>query len=907
MSLGLLSFVSPWLLLGLAALPALWWLLRLTPPSPRRERFPAIGLLFELRPREETPYRTPLWLILLRLLLAVLVILGFAEPLINAGGGIAGLRALAIVVDDDWAAAPGWADRQARMDEAVNEAERANIPVLLLPTAPPAGGGPVTAIGLMTAAEARQKIRALEPMPWAADREGALAAIDRAPLPKGLAGDMAVLWVTDGLASADRDMAARLAQRLKQLGRLSVVADGPGGLPLLLRPPEVGPTGLILKLERAGAGQPQRATLRALDDAGRLLSRETVAFAAGEATAKHELKLPTELRNRIASLSLEAAGSAGGVLLMDDRWRQRPVGIVSGAEDENGQPLLSETFYVERALAPYAELRHGDVGTLLQRELSVLVMTDIGAVPEAEAAKLKTWIDKGGVLLRFAGPKLAQNADNLLPVRLLGGDRQLGGAMSWSQPARLAPFPAESPFTGLAIPSDVLIQRQVLAEPELDLGKKTWARLTDGTPLVTADKQGIGWIVLVHTTANASWSNLALSGLFVEMLQRLTALGQGVYGGQSKDPLPPLQTLDGYGRMVQPPPTALPLLPADIAANAVGPHHPPGYYGRATERRALNLGSALPPLAPLGAMPAGVTLNPVAGAETLDLEPWLLGAALLLLLIDLVIALALRGLLSVWRRPVVASLTLLLLLLPVMAKAQNADPEKFALDAAGTTRLAYVITGNDESDSISKAGLYGLTLIVAQRTAADLGAPMGLDIEKDELAFFPLLYWRVPADAPPLSDNAVQRLTYYLKHGGMILFDTADQLGLNGSNQGLSRMLRDMDVPPLIPAPPDHVLTKAFYLLRDFPGRYDGGVLWVEQGEGRINDGVSGVLIGSNDWSAAWAVDENGQSLYATVPGGDRQRELAYRFGINLVMYALTGNYKSDQVHVPAILERLGQ
>src|SRR5579863_61956 len=585
MSLGLLSFVSPWLLLGLAALPALWWLLRLTPPPPRRQRFPAISLLFELRPREETPYRTPLWLILLRLLLAVLIILGFAEPLLNAGGGIAGLRALAIVVDDDWAAAPGWADRQARMDEAVSEAERANIPVLLVPTAPPAGGGPVTAIGLLTAAEARQRIRALEPMPWAANRTEALAAIDHAALPKGLAGDMAVLWVSDGLADADRDATTQFVERLKELGSLSVIEDNPANLPLLLRPPEIGPTGLILKVERAAAGLPQQAALRALDDAGRLLSRETVSFEAGATTAKLELKLPTELRNRIASLALEGAGSAGSVLLMDDRWRQRPVGIVSGAEDQNGQPLLSETFYVERALAPYAELRHGDFETLLQRELSVLIMTDIGAVPEAEAARLKTWIDKGGVLLRFAGPKLAQNADNLLPVRLRGGDRQLGGAMSWSQPARLALFPAESPFAGLSIPNDVLIQRQVLAEPEIDLGKKTWARLTDGTPLVTADKQGNGWIVLVHTTANASWSNLALSGLFVEMLQRLTALGQGVYGGQSKDPLPPLQTLDGYGRMVQPPPTALPLLPADIAANAVGPRHPPGYYGKAAARQ----------------------------------------------------------------------------------------------------------------------------------------------------------------------------------------------------------------------------------------------------------------------------------------------------------------------------------
>jgi hypothetical protein len=71
-------------------------------------------------------------------------------------------------------------------------------------------------------------------------------------------------------------------------------------------------------------------------------------------------------------------------------------------------------------------------------------------------------------------------------------------------------------------------------------------------------------------------------------------------------------------------------------------------------------------------------------------------------------------------------------------------------------------------------------------------------------------------------------------------------------------------------------------------------------------DGVSSIIIGSNDYAAAWAVDENGQAALPGVPGGDSQREFAWRTGVNIVMYALTGNYKADQVHVPALLERLG-
>jgi hypothetical protein len=76
-----------------------------------------------------------------------------------------------------------------------------------------------------------------------------------------------------------------------------------------------------------------------------------------------------------------------------------------------------------------------------------------------------------------------------------------------------------------------------------------------------------------------------------------------------------------------------------------------------------------------------------------------------------------------------------------------------------------------------------------------------------------------------------------------------------------------------------------------------------------LNDGVTPVIIGGNDWAAAWAVDGTGAALYPVGRGlaGQDQRELAYRFGINVVMHVLTGNYKSDQVHVPALLERLGE
>ena len=134
--------------------------------------------------------------------------------------------------------------------------------------------------------------------------------------------------------------------------------------------------------------------------------------------------------------------------------------------------------------------------------------------------------------------------------------------------------------------------------------------------------------------------------------------------------------------------------------------------------------------------------------------------------------------------------------------------------------------------------------------------------------------------------------------------------------RALQRILGQLDIPPLEPAGRTHVLSRSFYLLKDFPGRYVGSPLWVEAtsiGRERRKlspanaDGVSAVLITGNDFMGAWATTETGRPLLPVIPGGERQREMAYRAGINIVMYALTGNYKADQVHLPTILQRLGQ
>jgi len=894
-------FVSPWILSSLAALPLLWWLLRVTPPAPRIEAFPALRLLLGLNATEETPARTPWWLLALRLTAAVLVIVSLARPVMNAGTGFAGHGPMLLVIDNGWASAAAWPKRMQAANTMLDRAARAGRQAALMATAPEQNGAALAPTPVLPIPDLRARLAALQPEPWPPDRVAAAGALRHWNQPGTV-----VAYVGDGLTNGQAF--APFATALSAAGPVTEVCCATTPARLLL-PPASQADRLVVRVAQAPQPSLGNAIVLAQTGDGRTLARASVALPAGAAVGHADITLPTEVRNQLARLVLEGPPSAGSVVLLDERWRRRPVGLVAGDLVTADTPFLGALFFLQRALAPYTELRQGATASLLQGDLSVLVLADraLPAGPERDA--IQHWVEKGGLLVRFAGPRMADQpegeTDPLVPVKLLRGDRDLGGAMSWGRPAGLAAFPATSPFAGLAVPHDVAVTRQVLAEPSADLASHTWAMLADGTPLVTTTTLGAGRIVLFHVTANADWSNLPLSGLFVEMLRRLVSLSVGVAPVQGREMLAPAETLDGFG-VLSPPPQAASGLEADaFGTTPVSPRHPPGLYGPENSRRALNLGAAMAP--PEAAPPVpGARVEPLSAAvPERELGPPLLALAILLLALDMLIALGLRGLLRA--RAAAAAVVLAILAAAPTAHAALDTGVFPALEA----RLGYVVTGDAKVDAVSKAGLEGLSEFVNDRTAAHLAEPDGVTPGVTDLSFYPLLYWPITADAATLTSKQAGALNDYMARGGIILVDTRDSGSgagfAPGTGDALKRVARGLEIPPLAPLTTDHVIARSFYLLRDFPGRYDGSTVWVQRGEDPTNDSVSPVVIGGNDWAAAWAVDADGHYPYAVIPGGMRQRVLAYRFGVNVVMYALTGNYKGDQVHVPAILERLGQ
>ena len=922
--IGSLAFATPLLLIGLIALPILWWLLRAVPPAPIRRRFPGVALLLGLKDDESETDKTPWWLLALRIAALAAAIIGFAGPVLNPQQDRAGTGPLLVVMDASWASARDWSGRIDRVEALLEEAGRAGRPAAVVQlTDLPAGDLPLQAASAWVA-----RLPAIAPAPFAPDYT---AATEWAG---GLTGPLETYWIGDGLAREGR---RALAGALSDLGPLTVFESGRDVLAL-------GPPGFegeeirlpILRLAGPGTGPsagPATVDVIAhgLDPAGlpRDLARLSVDLDAEPPEAAFDL--PAELRNRITRFEISGIRSAGAVMLTDDALQRRQVALIAAQSEDETQALLSPLHYLRQALAPTADLIEGALGDMLLASPDVVVLADIATLSPEEEAQVVDWVERGGLLLRFAGPRLAasdvarEEAGPLMPVRLRAGGRTVGGAMSWGEPRRLREFDDTSPFFGLTIPEDVEVSAQVMAQPDPTLAERTIASLTDGTPLVTRVGLGQGSVILFHVTANAEWSSLPLSGLFVEMLERL-AVSTRPANAEAEDLAgtvwTPEQVLDGFGTLrdagIRPG-----VAGEDLAVAPLSPDLLPGLYAGGDRRIARNVITADTALGP-ASWPANIPVEGLDVTEPRDLMAAFLTGAFVLLLIDALAALWLAGRLSGIARGAAALAAVALA--PGLAEAQDtATDDALALLATEEVTLAYVITGDDEIDEMSRAGLQGLSNTLFQRTSVEPAPPLGVDLETDELAFFPMIYWPVTADQPLPSAAAYARLNAYMRGGGMIVFDTRDaHLGGFGSATPEGRRLRALaaalDIPPLEPVPPDHVLTRTFYLLQDFPGRHISRDVWVEaappdaeQIEGmpfrNLNDGVTPVLIGGNDWAAAWAQDEFGRPLFPVGRGfaGDRQREIALRFGVNLVMHVLSGNYKSDQVHVPALLDRLGQ
>lgn len=607
---GGLAFASPWMLLGLGALPVLYYILRSNEVEPEIVDFPQIEILAEIEDdTDHEPQRMPWWQMALNLGAAGAVVTALAGPQWLPPQPLDGDGPIGMIVGNGWASAPGWERTMAYAGRVLDRAEEEGRPVVILPSVADAQNPGGALIGPMNAAQAREALLDLKPSPWPEDH----AAIARRVSALGFNGSGSLLWLSDGLDQGDATQ--NMIRSMAEQGRFGVVSGDHQHLPHLLSQGAITAQDLSVHVRRAADDGDSVINLSAVDDHGAVAARAQAVFAAGQTEAVATIALDRAARQKLSRIVIDGEHHAGATLLLDERWQRRAVGLVSDRFAPDMRSLQSEVFFIERALSPYVDMQQGKISDLAGDQVSILILPDGAAVFESDRRAIHAFVDGGGTLLRFAGPHLAlrEGGDDLLPVPLRPGivafDQDRG---------RVGVFDQKSPLREIPVPADVAVSRALQPQPSSDLDDHVWARLADGTPFVTARQQGQGWSVLVHTTANAEWADLSLSGSFVEMIRAVVAHSRGLPAHVNSSPLKadgisplkPIRVLDARGQPVHPVQGTRSLGDGSVAGGLVGPHNPPGLYGNDSLRYAHNLAVAVPEYRALSDLPDDVHREP---------------------------------------------------------------------------------------------------------------------------------------------------------------------------------------------------------------------------------------------------------------------------------------------------------
>ena len=929
-----LSFINPYFLLAFIILPALWFLLRVIPPSPQTIAIPTLRFLKELDSVERSPSKTPWWLLLLRMLTLAFIILALSRPILNPQESIDGQGHLRLVLDNGWSASSTWDMQIKTAQDILFKAKQDGRELSVLMTSPLPGQQTPFHSGILNYAQAKAIIDGAQIQPWKSDYAATLDVVRQ----HETISSAQTYWLSTGvIEQADKQSFADVLKALGQQGDVIYYDPHNEQTSLILKDTINKQTGLKIPngftVERANGMKSQKRpfVVNAYSKNGTVLDSVSDSFVSGDDKTKEILfDFPQSVLPELSYLRLSYTPGAAGTLLLADRYITKTVGIASRINAQDTAPLIEDSYYLERALEPSANILKGPIVDLLSSETSMIILPDVANMPPQTLNDLTQWVENGGLLVNFAGPNLAENSTELIPVTIRKGGRALEGIMTWEEPLTIGEFPENSPFYGFDIPQDIKIRQMVLAQPSPELPDLTWASLEDGTPLITSRVHGKGRLVLIHTTATPRWSDLPISVLYVEILERLVKMaGQATNKVQQQNgTLMPQLVLDGQGRLNQPESFVKPISANKFKSFVPNSSNPPGIYGRSGYVEALNLGNRIAEFERTQSLiPSSVIQKSYDPQGETRLMPYFLTAAVSFILIDWIIMLVLSGLIAIsfghlsskTKGQAICFLAFMMTMGWGLSCSAKAETQAQAIQYATEMHLAYIETPVERINQSAELGLEQLIRVLRMRTSVEPVGVASINLETDNLSYFPIIYWPVTRSMPDLTQSQALKVQSYLDNGGMILFDTQDQpkriSALDGiaeseNAKALRRILEPVNIPALVPVPDNHVLTKSFYLLQNFSGRYDGGRVWVEQAstdpERRTGlDGVTRVIIGSHDWAGAWASTPSSRN-----PGfstGSRQQEMAFRFGVNLVMYALTGNYKSDQVHVPFILERLGQ
>lgn len=641
------DFEDPEWLAALLLLIPFYMIMRSVPPKAKEEDFPFIKMLFDLTTDEQETDKMPWWQRAVNLAAVSAVAIAAAGPNILDNPNFENEGPVLIAVDNGWASGPEWNERVESMISIVRHAHNDGRQVMILPTAPSHNNNGIQPSGLLDAQAALDYIERLQPESWSVNHELSEDVLE------ALNGEFgASFWLSNGLQS---EATIDFAVTLNDIAPLTVLDNDNDDTVHLIMNPEYENGNYRITVQRSEVPDTQiPLSISAYTEDNVLIARQEFSFA--DDALSGDVTFDSTIRNAnghgledVFRFVIDGEKGAGAVALVDEKWKPRTVGIAIQSEFDVSS-LLGEAYYINVALADQANTIVDNIESLIDGgEVSVLMVPDSVIMNDIVRSKLENWVRDGGTLVRFSGQNLARDAhrdDPLLPVDLRQGTRALTGGSSSDEHSDLAAFGSNSPFFGLELDNGVNIDRQILAQPGPETDERTWAALSDGTPLVTANDVGDGQVILFHTTPNTQWSDLSLSPLFVDMLVGVVQQSNSIENTSDYQlpVMPPISVLDGLGDLEAPLSVVQSISQTIVQNQDMGPLHPPGFYGNTVTRFAYNISDTVTDLTELGELPESIERKTYAqSGDGIDLKHPLMAGALGTLIISSMILFAQQG------------------------------------------------------------------------------------------------------------------------------------------------------------------------------------------------------------------------------------------------------------------------
>ena len=897
-----LAFTNYYALLGLLALPLIFLIIKSLPPSPKKMFFSSFYLINKLEKTSVTKNNIPFWLLIYRIILITLIVLFFSKPYLNSTAKTSdadAIKSYVIIADIGWSMSKEWEKFKKIVNAISNEAEKKNKEIIFYHSNSQKYEQPKV---FKLSKNVNQYLKKISPSPWQFEKSNLTEIIKK----NNNFIDSKVFFIFSKFDNKDYNNQLKNLNFLNTQVKNKVLINTVKNI-MFFKNINISKESIKLEVIRhESPTSSRRFTIKITSIDNQVIFKKSYVLKLNQKAFYFNENFPLEVLNQIHKIEIVEQNHAGAKYYFDDYSKKKKIGIYTESFQYKENPLLSSVYYLEKSLNIDHILKIGDLDQLIKFNSSVIIIPDKGNIPEREHLKLNKWLANGGTLIRFSGVRLSKSNTKFLPSNnLLMSVRHVGGILSMENLLKISPFNKDSIFYGLEIPNDINFKKQLIIDSQ-DSNLRFEASLTDNTPLVTLGKKSQGKIFLFHITANNDWSNLPLSSLFASMLERIVLLSEKNIITSPLE-LNLTKEINSFGDLNNT--NKILNIKGSTLLKKTYPsrNHLPGIYENNQLTVALNLSNKIDDQYFNNVYDKKLKILPAFKDQIFDLRPILLKIILFMFILDMIITMLLKYqfsfLRSFYKNKNLFSLFFFLFFLVNLSNL-------YSQSLANDTYLAYIKTPEEKLNYISKNGLNTIKILLQTRTSIAPKEVIEVDIKKDQIYYYSFLYWPLSKNLIDLDIKTITKIKNYLNNGGMLFFDiigfSRENFNLESNKfKKIKNFLSSIEVDNLTPIPKDHTLTKSFYLLKKFSGRWDNKILLIENSSLELNDGVSSVILGFNDWASAWALDSNKNPIYPVVPGGERQREISYRFGINVAMYALTGNYKSDQIHFKSILNRL--